>query len=904
MMNNNQATFGSRWFLSLQLLLLLLVVSSLCYANAVTPAGTIISNMAIGEYTEEGSTVVQTSRSNLVQTTIIPVNSFTLQADRTIQASAGQRVFFSHELTNTGNIADRYNLAAANITGDNFEYNNSDILVYLDANRDGVPDGAAITSYSVAAGQSVGLIVGATVPAATANGLYGEVRLTATSQNLLLSNPSVSALFNTDSSTVSNQAVILVRKAFSVTQVGLNDIVTVRLDYENRSLVASGQVSISDTLTTAQLSYEAGGENWNGQAVNPATGSNDPAGIDYSVSGNTITAVLSSVPANSSGFIQFKVKVNQANAGQIPNTVQVSYDHDNNNATANLTTTSNTAILTIKPTYGVEINAISTSASSLPADNIFTAPAVSSGSEIVFRNYVWNTGNTADRFNLTFSNDSFPAPHQVEFYRADGVTPLLDSNGDGIPDTGLLAAGEKLEIVVKLRTPTTFASTTTAPTSYSVFPRAQSIGDSNKSDTVEDKGSIKATAAADLVDLTNSLETSNNGTGNGSIKNGSDAWKTLNVNSSGTVTFPLSVKHVGTPTAYDLSVDSDGNFAQIELPTGVSTVRFYESTGASCATLGQQIEQTRLLADGESQLYCAVLTIATDAATASNVPVYFKVASATYVSSNNSSNMGFDTLLNAINITNLNSVGSVVLTPDLRGQIAPNGTIVYSHNLNNNGATALTGSHTLAVTNDQSGFSTTLYLDSNDNGMLDATDSIITSSTNINSTPLVAGASLRIFAKVQNNGYNGVGVVNTTLIKLLNSANTEVAKVTDITTITTTQIRLLKLQALDANCDGTAEGSYTAATLTIGRNADGSGQCVLYRVTVQNQGSAPIGAFNFHDATPAGTVMAIAPTCANCTTGTIISPAIGQTGNVSGSLPSVASGQSNVFEFGVRYVGQ
>ena len=896
MMNNNQATFGSRWFLSLQLLLLLLGISSLCFgaAYAITPAGTIISNMAIGEYKEQGSTVVQTSRSNLVQTTIIPVNSFTLQVNRTVQASAGQRVFFSHELTNTGNIADRYNLAAANVGGDNFDY--SDIVVYLDANRDGVPDGAAISSYSVAAGQSVGLLVGATVPATASNADNGNLRLTATSQT------SSQNQQNTDISNVSNQAIILLRKSFSVTQVNQNQIVTVRFDYENQGAVASGEVSITDTLTAAQLSYVADGtENWNGQIVNPATGNNDPTGINYYLNGNILNAVLTSVPAKSSGFIQFKVKVNQALAGSIPNTAPVSY-YPNISNIGSVSTSSNTAILTVAPQYKVEINGTAASASSAAADNLVITPAVASGNEVVFKNYVWNTGNSEDRFNLTFTNDSFPAPHQIEFYRADGVTPLLDSNGDGIADTGLLAAGEKLEIVVKLRTPTTFASTTA--TNYSVFPRAQSIGDSSKLDTVEDRSSIIITNANRLVDLTNSPETTDNGTGNGNIKNGSNAWKTLSVNSSGTVTFPLSVKHVGTPTAYDLSIDGNGDFSQIELPVGVSNVRFYESTGGNCTTLGQQIEQTRLLADGESQLYCAVLTIATDAATASNVPVYFKVASAAYVSSNNSSNVGFDTLLNAINITNLNSVGSVVLTPDLRGQIAPNGTIVYSHSLNNNAATALSGSHTLSATNDQPGFNTTLYLDTNNDGILDAADSIITPTTNINSTPLAVGASLRIFAKVQNTGYNGVGVVNTTLIKLLNSASTEVAKVTDITTITATQIRLLKLQALDANCDGTAEGSYTAATLTIGRNADGSGQCVLYRVTVQNQGALDIGAFTFYDNTPASTVMAFAPSCANCTTGTIISPAIGQTGNVSGSLPFVASGQSNVFEFGVRYVGQ
>ena len=157
---------------------------------------------------------------------------------------------------------------------------------------------------------------------------------------------------------------------------------------------------------------------------------------------------------------------------------------------------------------------------------------------------------------------------------------------------------------------------------------------------------------------------------------------------------------------------------------------------------------------------------------------------------------------------------------------------------------------------------------------------------------------------MQNSGYNGVGVVNTTVIKLLNNSNIEVAKVTDTTTITATQIRLLKLQALDANCDGTADGSYTAATLTIGRNANGTGQCVLYRVTVQNQGALDIGAFTFRDNTPASTVMAFAPTCTACTSSTISAPVFGQSGSLNGIVPAVASGASHTFEFGVKYVGQ
>ena len=43
----------------------------------------VISNMAVGEYKEEGSTVVQVARSNLVQTTVIPVYNLSLKDNRT-----------------------------------------------------------------------------------------------------------------------------------------------------------------------------------------------------------------------------------------------------------------------------------------------------------------------------------------------------------------------------------------------------------------------------------------------------------------------------------------------------------------------------------------------------------------------------------------------------------------------------------------------------------------------------------------------------------------------------------------------------------------------------------------------------------------------------------------------------
>lgn len=864
--------------------------------SASTPtAGSIISNMAVGEYKEEGSTALQTSRSNMVQTTIIPVYSLTLTADRSIQAKAGQTIYFSHELTNTGNTTDTYNLSVANLAGDSFDYSN--LQLFLDLNRDGIPDSTTpVSSYTLASGESMALVVKGDLPAGATLNQTGRVEVKAVSAT------TSTQVLNTDIATVTDKSAILVRKSFSVSEVNQNDIVTVRLDYQNNGATASGVVDLTDVFDPAQLSYQAGGENWNGVAVNPASGANDPAGIDYYLNANTLHMTLNSVPANSAGYIQFNVKVNRSQAGQVPNTVAVSYDDDNNTGTPNILTNSNTAVLTLKPLYAVEINGIAASASNAAADNLVVAPAVATGAEVSFINYVWNTGNTEDRFNLTFTSDGLPAPHQIEFYRADGVTPLLDSNGDGIPDTGVLQPGEKLQIVVKARMPSTYADTSSS--NYSVFPQAQSVGDSTKTDTVEDRTSLVVTDATRLVDLTNRPEISNNGLGNGNVDNGGAAWKTLSANTGATVVFPLNVKHTGTPTAYVLSADADGNFTSLNLPAGVTGVKFYATATTDCSVLGAEIGSTRVLSDGEEQLYCAVVQLSAQAASATALPIYFRVSAATYVSSNNASNPGFDTIKDAISINSLNSAGVIALEPDLRGQIAPSGTIVYSHTLTNHSAAALGAAYHFGISNDRSNFNTTLYYDANDNGVFDSTDPLMTDLSVLPGGQLAAGAQIRLFAKVQNTAYTGVGVVNTTVISLLDGANSSVDSVTDITTISDTQIRLTKLQAKDDACDGTPDGAFTTATLTIGRNPDGSGQCVIYRLVVQNQGALGIGAFTFRDNTPEAMVIFSTPVCADCTAGTISSPVAGQSGSVRGTVPDIASGASHEFEFGVRYVGQ
>lgn len=852
----------------------------------------VISNMAVGEYKEEGSTVVQVARSNLVQTTVIPRYEFLLNSDRTEYVRPGQTVYYHHVLTNTGNERDLYNLVSSQVAGDSFSHSN--IEIYLDADRNGVPDNnTPINQYSLNAGEAVALIIKAVIPStATVNGL-SRIRLTATSIQL-----PAAPLSNTDTSRITDQAALNLTKSFDKTNVVNGDIATVRLTYTNNGN-NSGVVNISDLLDTAQLTYVKGGENWNGQALNSDIAGSDPVGINYylDTDAKTIRAQITNVPANAQGYIEFRVRVTRTAPGDIPNLANMDYDHDGLSTTANLTTQSNTAVLNIKPIYGVVINA---DVNSVSGADLLTKSAVSSGGSVSFENYVWNTGTVADRFNLSFASHNLPIGSVLEFYRADGVTPLFDSNNDGIVDTGTLDVGAKLPIIVKITFPADYVDT--ANTTYNIVPKAQSITDNTKTDTVQDRTSLIQSAASRLVDLINSPETTANGAGNGNVSNGSSPWKTLAGVNNQTVVFPLMVRHTGQATAYSFSADADNNFATVALPSDISSVRYFASSTTDCSVLGAEITSTRLLNNGESQLYCAVVEIRADAKTTTQpIPIYFKVASSNLMTSAPSN--GYDVIQNAITINSNASQGGVSLEPDLRGQIAPGGSIVYSHILKPWGMSVLSATDNFSVANDRTGFTTTLYYDANNDGQLDASDPIIQNLSIVNASILSSKAQIRIFNKVENTAYNTVGVVNTSVISLKNSAGTLLDTATDITTITSAPVRLTKLQAKDNNCDGVADTAYTSNVLPITRNSDGSGQCVLYQLTVKNLGASAIGRFNFYDYTPEAMVMSKAPTCTSCETGSLSAPTLGQSGAIKGSVAAIKSNESHSLEFGVKYVG-
>ncbi|NMA42226.1 MAG: hypothetical protein GX946_02460 [Oligosphaeraceae bacterium] len=55
---------------------------------------------------------------------------------------------------------------------------------------------------------------------------------------------------------------------------------------------------------------------------------------------------------------------------------------------------------------------------------------------------------SADIYNITYSAP--PAGYTIVLYKSDAITPLADTNGDGIPDTGAIEPGAQADIVVKV----------------------------------------------------------------------------------------------------------------------------------------------------------------------------------------------------------------------------------------------------------------------------------------------------------------------------------------------------------------------------------------------------------------------------------------------------------------------
>ena len=739
-------------------------------ALAQTAAGTLIKNLATVTY-EDANGNSYSAQSNEAVVTVAPVYSATIENDNNLTGAPGQTVYFPHTLSNTGNIADTFTIAADNGG-----------VVYLDDNNNGQPDpGEAIVTgpVSVPAGDQVSLVVALAVPTTAANGSTLTTELTATSTGGATvadigTNVDGTDGTNDDEVTVSTGPVLVLNK--SSVHDEANNQITYTLTVKNNGGSDASNVNIVDALpevdtngdgtADTQVALVASSITANGlinagdvvplitTSINEAA---SPLG-DINFDGDsvdTLDAIVAkdvTLPPNTTVTVIYTVEYQPTWAAgvDIDNTF-LSFDDPNDDGNPSDSTSgpnpgdvvpSNTTNDTIPQIYGVvawDTDAGAALGTNDGGDDDSSAndsqfvDVAATGAEVLFQHVITNNGNGDDVFNVGVTSDAtdgFPAGTVFTYWDATGTVQLTDTDNDGFPDTGMLAPGASETIMVKANLP---AGVSGAPANgYNATLIATSGTDTSATPASNDTKLKLGEITPPTVDIANVTadqgSTVADGFNDNGVSNAQDeapvVLETGTVNS--VVTFDLHLANEsGNPDSFLLSSSN--------VPAGWTVV--YKDTA------GNVITTTPLVPGGGVFAYTAEVTISSDPAEALSesdqvgaVDGYDAVNDgATSLTSNDGDldyQMNFtatststpsvsDSVTNAVDIE---ADREVVITPNGQNQVQPGGTVEYSHQLENNGNQDETVE--MDITNSQPGWTTVINVDTDGDGV---PDTILTS---------------------------------------------------------------------------------------------------------------------------------------------------------------------------------
>ena len=259
--------------LQIKLLTLSFIALALCFSSVyaqstATPAGTAIPNIASGSYTDStGQTVLITSNQAVITVasvcgvSVLPHGSSS-NPGQTARIIPGGSTYLSYSISNTGNNDFIFNLNPTLEPGSTFTPSN--LSIFLDANNDSQPDGAAITSLNLKLDSSSRVLVRVDAPSPLEGDLVANVNLIAACPG----GPS-------DSNNVS-KVVVSPRADLSLTKTHAGNLVigqttpyTLQVSNLGPSS-AAGTITVTDTLPTGLEFVSGGNPNWVCNAVTQA----------------------------------------------------------------------------------------------------------------------------------------------------------------------------------------------------------------------------------------------------------------------------------------------------------------------------------------------------------------------------------------------------------------------------------------------------------------------------------------------------------------------------------------------------------------------------------------------------------------------------------------------------------
>jgi len=448
-------------------ILVLVVALVLTAAVAVPPAaGTQIKNQAAATYIDN-SGVERTILSNQVITNVLPIYSVLVTPDVIEQpGAAGQTLNFQFRVDNLANTSDSFN---ATVVVDNV---NSTFLpitpeVYYDENANGLVDpGEVLWSPGIVipSNDFRYAIVKYRIPSATTAGATATVWLNVDSAT----DPANAFDYgNEANATVYNDAVINLYKSATPQEVSAGDTVTYVISGSNSGNKTAFNIVITDILD-GNLTFVS---------------SDSP---NLTNSSGTITITIGQLSPSETFRVEFQVIVSaNTPSGMIENVAAMQYDTSTSGV---VTRSSNVSTIMVGgPGYEtamVWIGPIGDPEAIVETTDRSTETGVA-GTLVSFTNTVKNAGLSVDTINVTVA-DILPADLEgvvaIAFF-AENLTPLPDSDNNGMQDSGPIAPGETFDVVVKVFVPSNIS---TPDASITALVRAISSTSTAASDTTTD----------------------------------------------------------------------------------------------------------------------------------------------------------------------------------------------------------------------------------------------------------------------------------------------------------------------------------------------------------------------------------------------------------------------------------